>query len=237
MYELLLQENTENRLITLNTVIVAGESCPPSLALLHYQKLPDTTLYNEYGPTEASVWCSVYKVKPNDYQQTIPIGQAIANTKLYILNNSYQQVSKGEPGELYVAGPGVATGYLNRPELSKMSFISNPFDTAPYNTLYKTGDLVRERTDGLIEFLGRVDQQVKIRGHRVELNEIREHLKKLPQIIDAAVVFQEAITSDLSQYDEQSLIKSLLHLDPHKVEELLQIVESLEKTKPNHLNP
>ena len=119
---------------------------------------------------------------------TIPIGRPIANTQIYILDSHMQPVPIGVPGELYIGGDGLARGYLNRPELTAEKFVPNPFSNDPGARLYRTGDRARYRPDGNIEFLGRVDNQVKIRGHRIELGEIETVLNQHPSVKETVVI-------------------------------------------------
>ena len=164
---------------------------------------PNTTLVNQYGPTETVVGCCVYQVPPEkSFPSAVPIGRPIANTQLYILDQYQQPLPIGVPGELYIGGVGVARGYLNRPQLTGEKFVPNPF--GPPNSgppasllkgggdrLYKTGDLCRYLPDGNIEFLGRFDHQVKIRGFRVELGEIEAVLSGHDAVRQAVVVARE----------------------------------------------
>ena len=188
LYELLLAHGNLSSFDQLSTLIVAGEACSPTLVATHFERLPQVSLFNEYGPTEASVWCTVHQVSKEDqHKSVVPIGVPIARTDVYVLDEERQVVPMGMPGELYVGGEGLAPGYLNRPDLTKKKFVSHPFSTAPEARLYRTGDLVRFDHDGRLLFLGRVDNQVKIRGFRIELDEIAEELKQLEEI-DAATV-------------------------------------------------
>jgi acyl carrier protein len=126
----------------------------------------------------------------------IPIGCPITNTQIYLLDGQLQPVPIGVTGELYIGGEGLAQGYLNRPELTSLAFIPNPFSQKPGTRLYKTGDLARYRSDGNIEFLGRSDDQVKIRGFRIELGEIEAVLSQHPAVAEAVVIVQEDIPGD-----------------------------------------
>jgi aspartate racemase len=145
---------------------------------------------NTYGPTEASIIVSSYQPDPSQpVPENLPIGKAIANTRLYVLDESRKAVPDGATGELYVSGPGVARGYLGRPELTAEKFLADPFTSG--SRMYKTGDLVRRLPDGNIEFIGRADFQVKIRGFRVELGEIESVLEKHSAIAEAVVVAHE----------------------------------------------
>ncbi|NER98851.1 MAG: AMP-binding protein, partial [Symploca sp. SIO1B1] len=124
---------------------------------------------------------------------SVPIGRAINNTQVYILDKQLQPVPIGVPGEIYIGGDGLAKGYLNRPELTQEKFILNPFDDSGKTRLYKTGDLCRYLPDGNIEYIGRIDHQVKIRGFRIELGEIEAVLNTHPQIQQAVVIAREDI--------------------------------------------
>jgi aspartate racemase len=188
LYSELLATAQPDQLKSLRSVIVAGEACPKQLVTDHYQLLPQTSLFNEYGPTEATVWSSVYACDPAASSASTPIGKPIANTSSYVLDRQRQLVPIGVPGELHIGGAGVARGYLGLPDLTREKFVSNPFSGKVGDRLYKTGDLVRYLADGNLEFLGRLDQQVKIRGLRIELSEIEAALLEHPDVREAAVV-------------------------------------------------
>lgn len=142
-------------------------------------------LWNLYGPTETTIWSTVHRVET--VTSTIPIGRAIANTQLYVLDSHRQLVPLGVSGELYIGGVGVAQGYLHRPDLTDEKFVLHPFADSP-TKLYRTGDLVRYRTDGTLECLGRLDHQVKLRGFRIELGEIEAVLVQHDAIQAAAAI-------------------------------------------------
>jgi amino acid adenylation domain-containing protein len=188
LYALVLAQAPPQQLASLRTAIVAGELCLATLVNLHYEQLPQATLFNEYGPTEATVWSSVHRCQPQDLELSVPIGHPISNTQIYLLDDQQRLVPIGVPGELYVGGEGVARGYLNRPDLTSEKFVTNPFSDQPTARLYRTGDLARYRPDGSLEFLDRIDQQVKIRGFRIELGEIEGILTQHPHIQDAVVL-------------------------------------------------
>ncbi|MCT7951959.1 amino acid adenylation domain-containing protein [Ancylothrix sp. C2] len=178
-----------DELPALQTIICAGETCTPDIVK---KWATNRTFINAYGPTETTVWASFAEII--DTSKNPPIGRPIPNTKLYILDKNLQPVPVGIPGELYISGAGVARGYLNRPALTAEKFISLsppfPIPNSP-SPIYKTGDLARYLPDGNIEFLGRIDQQVKIRGHRIELEEIETLLTQHPNIKQTAVIVLE----------------------------------------------
>ncbi|MCK9394727.1 MAG: amino acid adenylation domain-containing protein [Methylobacter sp.] len=190
LYAAIINDRNLAQLNTLQAVIVAGEACSGDIAAEHHRKLPAVQFYNEYGPTEGTVWSSVYHSKKNDASAMLPIGRAIDNVRIYILDRQLQPVPIGVSGELCIGGVGLAQGYLNQPALTAEKFMPNPFG-ANGERLYKTGDLARFRADGEIEFLGRIDNQVKMRGYRIELGEIEERLQQHPAIKDAAVLVTE----------------------------------------------
>ncbi|NJN12721.1 MAG: amino acid adenylation domain-containing protein [Richelia sp. RM1_1_1] len=190
-YKLILEYAIKQKLVSLRTVIVAGEPCPTNLVESHKEMLPTTSLFNEYGPTEGTVWSSVYDCTNYTNQNIVPIGRPIANTQIYILDSYQQNLPVGVPGEIYIGGLGLAKGYLNYPELTAQKFILNPFCKKPMARLYKTGDLGRYLPDGNIEFLGRIDHQVKIRGFRIELEEIATVLLQNTDILQAVVLAKE----------------------------------------------
>ncbi len=146
-------------------------------------------LWNLYGPTETTIWSAATRVRRED--RRISLGQPIANTQLYVLDRQQCPVPLAAPGELYIGGHGLARGYLNRPALTAEKFVPNPFTDSPGERLYRTGDVARHRADGTIEFLGRIDHQVKVRGYRIELGEIEAVLRQQAQIRDAVVVVRE----------------------------------------------
>jgi amino acid adenylation domain-containing protein len=186
-------ECNESLPLTLREIVTAGEALrvTPALAKL-MSRLPDCRLQNQYGPTETHVVSSYTLEGPVGGWPTLPpIGRPIANARLYVLDAWHAPVPVGVPGELYVGGVPVATGYLNRPDLTAGRFVRDPFAETPSATMYRTGDRVRWRADGNLEFLGRLDDQVKIRGYRVEVAEIEAVLSTHPAVGDVAVVSRE----------------------------------------------
>ncbi len=192
VYKLILDHASSQNLSSLKSVIVAGETCLPSLCNTHFAKLPNVRLYNEYGPTEATVWCSAYEIKDRVEYRTVPIGKPVAGNRIYLFNPNMSLVPFGSSGEIYVGGPGLTKGYLNRPDLTNRVFISNPYDDPKLGEkLYKTGDFGRYNHNGNIEYLGRADQQVKIRGFRIELDEIEEAILRNDKVYEAVTIINE----------------------------------------------
>ncbi|MEP6486691.1 amino acid adenylation domain-containing protein [Microcoleus vaginatus GB2-A3] len=196
LYSLILEQAEPQQLTCLRTVIVAGEPCSRELIERHSKRLAHTSLFNEYGPTEGTVWSSVYHCQPSGLTTQVPIGRPIANMQIYLLDKYLSPVPIGVPGEIYIGGAGIARGYLNRPELTNQKFIPNPFSDEPGQRLYKTGDLARYLSDGNIEFLGRLDHQVKIRGFRIEQGEIESTLLQHPTVRETTVIAREDIPGD-----------------------------------------
>jgi amino acid adenylation domain-containing protein len=168
-------------------VLCGGEALPADLAA---QLLPRCAqLWNMYGPTETTIWSSVYRV--GSVVATAPIGKPIANTTFYILDGQMQPVPAGVAGELYIGGEGVARGYFHRPELTAEKFVPDPFAADPAARLYRTGDVARYFSDGNVQYLGRTDFQVKIRGFRIELGEIESVLAHHPAVQQVVVAARE----------------------------------------------
>ncbi len=184
--ELLLNETAFRECRSLARITCGGEVMAPELAK---RVLAQTgaKLHNLYGPTEATISCTWWTCGSSDQAYSVPIGRPIANTQVYILDHYQRPVPIGVPGELYIGGAGLATGYLNQPALTAQKFIRNPFDSRPGAQLYRTGDRCRFRADGAIEFLGRLDDQVKVRGFRVEPGEIEAALLQHPSVQACAV--------------------------------------------------
>jgi len=186
----LLAESPESRraLRPLRRLLLGGEALPVDLA----EQMRDAIageLHNMYGPTETTVWSTTYQIaRGQGVSGGVPVGRPIANTQIYILDRSSQPVPIGVPGELYIGGDGLARGYWRHPELTGRKFIPHPFAEGP--RLYRTGDAARWRSDGVIEFLGRLDHQVKIRGHRIELGEIEVALAQHPGVRQCVVALR-----------------------------------------------
>ena len=181
-----------NRLPHLKLWVSSGEALSADLCRRFYAAMPGATLLNLYGSTEVAADVTFHVARPApDDRGSIPLGRPIDNTKCYVLDAQLRLVPIGVRGELYVGGDGLAKGYYNRPDLTKASFIADPFSSRPDAQLYETGDLARYLPDGNLQFLGRVDQQVKIRGYRIELGEIETILTQHPLVSAASVVVRK----------------------------------------------
>jgi amino acid adenylation domain-containing protein len=192
VFNLVVEEDPES-LAPLRQLDLGGEALSVPHTARAAEVLPGTEIFNGYGPTECAVSATAYRVqRPVDpAAASIPIGTPIANTTAYVLDRHLSPVPIGVPGELYLGGPGVARGYVNRPQETAARFIADPFAPAPGARLYRTGDLARWRPDGALEYLGRLDSQVKLRGLRIELGEIEAVLGREPSVREAAVVVKE----------------------------------------------
>jgi amino acid adenylation domain-containing protein len=172
-------------------LLCGGEALPRDLA---DRLLPaGRELWNQYGPTETTVWSATGRVEPG--VGSVPLGRPLANTSIHVLDRNLRPVPLGAPGEVWIGGAGVARGYLGRPDLSADRFRPDPFGGSGAR-LYRTGDLGRHRADGTLDYLGRIDHQVKLRGHRIELGEIEAHLRLHPAVAEAAVLLREERAGD-----------------------------------------
>lgn len=181
-WQMLLDSGWENPLPL--KALCGGEAMPLNLARQLTSKCD--SLWNMYGPTETTIWSAIKQIHSDD--ELITIGRPIANTQIYLLDEQGQAVASGEIGEIVIGGDGVAQGYWKRPELTAEKFIPNPFSTDPNSILYRTGDLGKLLPTGEFLCLGRIDHQVKIRGHRIELGEIEANLNSLPGVKHSAVI-------------------------------------------------
>jgi amino acid adenylation domain-containing protein len=228
MLQVFLEAESLEKCQSLVRVIASGEALPAQLQQRFFARL-NTQLHNLYGPTETAVDVTFWQCKKDDLsnQNTPPIGRPIANIQIYILDRYLNPVAVGVTGEVYIGGVGVGRGYLNRPDLTAEKFIPNPFDNS---RLYKTGDLARYLADGNIEYLGRIDNQVKIRGLRIELGEIEAVISQHPAVRETVVL----VRSDSVDY------KHLVAYVVPQTEQTLAIAKLrnfLESKLPNYMIP
>ncbi|MGW4820643.1 non-ribosomal peptide synthetase [Streptomyces sp. NPDC004227] len=193
MLQLFLSEPAEKS-AGLRRVFCSGEELPRDLQD-RFLDLHRAELHNLYGPTEAAIDVTAWHCRPGDDPRPVPIGHPIANTRMYVLDRHGRPVPAGVSGELCIGGRGLARGYLNRPELTAERFTDDPF--VPGARIYRTGDLARHRADGALEFLGRLDHQVKLRGQRLELGEIEAVLTRHGTVREAVVVAREHAPGDV----------------------------------------
>jgi len=179
----------------LRALLVGGESLPMDLARLLTAAIPGD-VYNVYGPTETTIWSTAHRLSPDD--AAVYIGRPIGETRTYVLDAAGARVPAGAEGELYIGGPGVAAGYLRQPALTTERFVADPFAGGAGDRMYRTGDLVREHAAHGLEFLGRLDRQVKFRGVRIEPGEIECQLREHPAVLDA-VVEPDRVAGDVVQ--------------------------------------
>ena len=170
----------------LKKLLLGGEQLPPSLARQLRQECHGE-MYNMYGPTETTIWSTTFQITAE--ADSVPIGKPIFNTQVYVLDSELQPVPAGEPGDLFIGGEGVVRGYWQKPDLTAEKFLNDPFQ--PGNRMYRTGDIARFLPDGNLEFLGRSDFQLKLRGFRIEIGEIEAALEKQTGVAEAAVVASE----------------------------------------------
>jgi len=171
-------------------ILVGGEALSIEHVRKAYAALPNATIQNAYGPTESTTYATYYKIprELSPLATSVPIGPPISNTTCYVLDENMNPLPPGVNGELYLGGDGLARGYLNQPELTDAKFVPDPFSHRSDDRLYRTGDLAHWRRDGTIEYVGRIDNQVKMRGFRIELDEIAEVLRQHEQVTNAAVI-------------------------------------------------
>ena len=200
LYRALLSGADPEDLASLRMAIVAGEPCPEGLPARHAQCLPNCGLANEYGPTEATVWALAAMNAPGD-SSPIGIGKPIPGTGIYLLGEDGATVAEGEPGEICIAGPNLARGYLGRRDATDAAFSEIAGEDGQPLHIYRTGDRAQLRRDGQLDYLGRGDGQIKIRGHRVELSEVEAALTRMPSVDAAVVTFGPAQPASLDVLD------------------------------------
>lgn len=217
---------------SVQAMVVGGEALPAASLQAWRDGAPEIRIFNEYGPTETVVGCCVYEVQPGEQLSgSVPIGQPIDNTQLYVLDSQLRPVPFGATGELYIGGVGVARGYLGREKLSKERFIANPFGSG---RLYRTGDLVRALPDCNLDYVGRRDQQIKLRGYRIELGEIEAQLATHPALRQVALRLQMPASGVVSDaYLVAYVVPQQLELAPTAS----QLREYLGKLLPQYMLP
>ena len=216
-------------------VIVGGEVCPSDLVAKSALQEPQVELFNEYGPTEGTVWASVHRCPHPSGRQSVPIGRPIANTRVYILDTWGEPVPVGVAGDLYIGGAGVTRGYLHQPELTAQRFVPDPYAVQAGARMYRTGDIGRWLADGSLEFLGRNDDQVKIRGFRIELGEIQERLQEHPAVEEAVVIAREDAPGEKRLVAYYS--PSTLHHFPDLESQISDLRSFLSERLPEHMVP
>jgi len=228
MLRAFLEEQGLEACRSLKRVICSGEALPHELQERFFARLPGVELHNLYGPTEAAVDVTYWACRPGDERLTVPIGRPVANTQIYVLDAQMRPVPQGVFGELYIGGVQVGRGYVGRPELTAERFVPDPFSQMPGARLYKTGDLGRHLPDGAIEYLGRLDYQVKIRGQRIELGEIEATLDKHAAVAQSVVVAQ-------GEAGDQRLVAYVVSRE--QAPSVAQLKEHLSSTLPLYMVP
>ncbi|HEV7505793.1 MAG TPA: amino acid adenylation domain-containing protein [Thermoanaerobaculia bacterium] len=235
-------------LANVSALVIGGEELRGEILESLRRRSPRLRLINEYGPTETVVGCCVYEVPEGEPAAgPVPIGRPIANTRLYVLDGELRPVVAGVPGELFIGGMGLARGYLGAPALTASAFVPDPFDQMPGSRLYRTGDLARHLPDGTLEYLGRIDHQIKLRGFRIEPGEIEAQLAQHPGVRESVVVAREtepgrkeivayalARQSPIPDAELRSLLKA--KLPPYMIPAAFVWLEALPRTRSGKLD-
>ncbi|WP_338848536.1 amino acid adenylation domain-containing protein [Massilia sp. W12] len=230
--ELLGQTLPAGAAASVQAMVVGGEALPAASLQAWRDGAPQIRIFNEYGPTETVVGCCVYEVQPGEQLSgSVPIGQPIDNTQLYVLDSELRPVPFGASGELYIGGAGVARGYLGREALTQERFIANPFGPG---RLYRSGDLVRALPDGNLDYVGRRDQQIKLRGYRIELGEIEAQLATHPALRQVALRLHKAANGAAS---DAQLVAYVVPHQPAQAPTAGQLREYLGQLLPQHMLP
>jgi amino acid adenylation domain-containing protein len=182
---------------TLRLALCGGEAMSAALAN-RLRKRPVRKVWNLYGPTETTIWSTAHELADAEYRNSPPIGQPLSNTRVYVLNDDLEPAPENGEGELYIGGHGLAQGYMGSPDLTAERFVPDPFASARGARLYRTGDLVRLTSARELEFIGRKDDQVKVRGHRIELGEVEAEICRSVGIAEAAVICRPDDSGDSS---------------------------------------
>lgn len=214
LYHALLEHVDPAMLSTLRTVVVAGEACAEEVVRTHHERLPDARLFNEYGPAEATVWATAAELTPG---AEVSIGRPLPGVRIHLLPADGPTGSGDGVAEIHIAGSGVARGYLDRPELTAERFAPEP--GRPGSRMYRTGDLARLLPDGALAFAGRADEQIKVRGYRVEALEVEGALRDHPSVSDALVVLRGG-APPVDPASDEALVDALATLPDREVEAL-----------------
>ncbi len=228
LYQLLLSHAAVEKLHSLKCVIVAGEACSCAVVAQHFSTLPDTKLFNEYGPTEATVWATAKELNVDDANGRVSIGSAVPGSVVHLHDVYGNAVPIGITGEIHIGGPRLATGYRGRGDLTSERFTEDV--NSPPSRIYRTGDLAKLRADGSLVFMGRSDDQIKINGQRIEPAEIEAVLKTFPGVCEVAVGLVEVQPS--LHDDPATLLRQLEALPADVAAALLSETEQFATSKP-----
>ncbi|HYH80464.1 MAG TPA: amino acid adenylation domain-containing protein, partial [Longimicrobium sp.] len=215
---------------TLRRVMSSGEALPAALRDRFFARLPGAELHNLYGPTEAAVDVTWHPCAPDDVSSAVPLGRPVANTAIHVLDPAGRPTPLGVPGELHIGGVQVGRGYWRRPALTADRFIPDPFSASPGARLYRTGDRARWTAAGVVEYLGRLDFQVKIRGLRIELGEIEAALAADPAVREAV------LTAPRGPGGDPRLVAYLIPADGREIS-ADEVADALRRTLPQHMVP
>lgn len=219
-----------SRCTSLCHIFSGGEALDQTLVNDLFLQYPGK-IHNLYGPTEATIFACHWLCQPGAEEKIAPIGKPIPHAAAYVLDEAQQPVDVGESGELYLAGDILAKGYLHAEKLTQERFVDDPFSHQTGQKMYKTGDWVKQRVDGVLEFIGRIDSQVKLRGHRIELAEIETHIQALPQINHAAVILEKRSENAAPSLSAFYVLRHQKHID------IQEIKAHLAKTLPFFMVP
>lgn len=229
VFSLILENETAAYSLTsLRKVLLGGEVLSNSLIKKIHHLIPGVTVYNGYGPTETTVYTAIHEASSGEL--SVPIGRALSQTHHYVLDVQGNPVPDGVTGELYIGGEGVTAGYLNQPVLTASVFTTDPFSVRKDRLMYRSGDLVRRNKDGILEYMGRIDQQIKIRGNRIELGEIEACLSGHPAI-------QQAICIVLKEAEDRKLAAYLVLNDPEEELYEQEILTYIKQKLPEYMVP
>ena len=199
------------KLTTLKKICFSGSVMPIECLKVWRENLPEALFVNQYGPTEATASCTYYVLeKGTVYDSPLPIGVPYSNYRVFLMNADMTPTPKGEVGEICVSGPILALGYYNDPKRTAESFVQNPNSIGYSERMYKTGDYGRIREDGNLEFHGRMDRQVKVMGHRVELDEVEMHINKLDGVDECIILFEKSQEKLVLFYAGEALKKDII---------------------------